>query len=89
MNSIGAHRLHQCGYLYIQESAASIPAHILANLIGPRKDPVIVLDLAASPGGKTVQLANKLMQDNAHHIVRANDSNASRMKALGHNIQRM
>lgn len=87
--SIWTHRLHQCGYYYIQESAASIPASILTHLIGKQQKPMVVLDLAASPGGKTAQLSHLLYQDNAQHIIRANDSNANRMKALGHNIQRM
>jgi 16S rRNA (cytosine1407-C5)-methyltransferase len=53
--ALGNHWMHQCGFFYIQEIAASTPAYLL-NL--PSNG--IVLDIAASPGGKTSQLANKL-----------------------------
>jgi 16S rRNA C967 or C1407 C5-methylase (RsmB/RsmF family) len=41
---LGNHRLHQCGYFYMQEVAASLPA----SLIHP-KSGSLVLDMCAAP----------------------------------------
>jgi 16S rRNA C967 or C1407 C5-methylase (RsmB/RsmF family) len=54
--SLGSHPLHQAGYFYVQEMAAGLPAQILN--IQPN---TIVLDLCAAPGGKSIQLADKLL----------------------------
>ena len=60
---LGSHWLHQCGYMYIQEAAASVPVQLLLDHLTKYKKsdtPLLVLDMAASPGGKTSQLAQGL-----------------------------
>ena len=71
---------HPLGYFYTQEAASMIPPLVLEP-----KETDIVLDLAASPGSKTTQIA--AMMDNKGIII-ANDINALRMKPLSLNIQR-
>jgi NOL1/NOP2/sun family putative RNA methylase len=70
---------HQLGYCYIQEAASMLPPVVLAPEPGMR-----VLDMAASPGSKTTQLANAM---NNSGVLVANDMGA-RMRALGINIQK-
>ncbi|MDR0282109.1 MAG: hypothetical protein LBI53_01995 [Candidatus Peribacteria bacterium] len=53
--SLGNHPLHQQGAFYVQEMAAGLPAQILNIQPGE-----IVLDICAAPGGKSIQLADKL-----------------------------
>ncbi len=72
---------HTLGYFYIQESASMIPSVVL----GPQPGEV-VLDMCASPGSKTTQMA--AMMENSGIIV-ANDISGERMKPLGINLQRM
>jgi 16S rRNA C967 or C1407 C5-methylase (RsmB/RsmF family) len=45
-----------------------------------------VLDIAAAPGGKTSQLANKLLEQTQVGLVVANDIASSRIKTLAHNV---
>ncbi len=71
---------HFLGYIYIQEAASMLPASVLQPKPGE-----IVLDLCASPGSKTTQMA--AMMENTGLIV-ANDISGARMKPLGLNIQR-
>jgi len=71
---------HQLGYIYLQEAASMIPPVVL----DPRpKDKV--LDMCASPGSKTTQMA--AMMKNKGIIV-ANDNKIDRMKPLVMNLQR-
>src|SRR3989338_2264628 len=72
---------HTLGYFYIQEAASMIPAVVLNPQPGE-----IVLDMCASPGSKTTQMA--AMMENKGIIV-ANDISGDRMKPLGINLQRM
>ena len=72
---------HSLGLIYIQEPASMIPAIVL----DPKKDEFI-LDMAASPGSKTTQIA-ALMQNTG--LIIANDYKGERLKALGLNTQRM
>ncbi len=66
---------HRLGYYYIQDAASILPV----SLFSPPQSRRLVLDMAASPGGKTTQLIdNNLDQD----FVVANDSSASRLSAL-------
>ena len=66
---------HRLGYYYVQDAASILPV----SLFAPSKTPKLVLDMAASPGGKTTQLVDhNLDQD----FVMANDSSASRLSAL-------
>jgi 16S rRNA (cytosine967-C5)-methyltransferase len=64
------------GRWWVQDLAASLPA----RLIGV--DAKEVLDLAAAPGGKTMQLAAA-----GHHVI-ALDSSAARLERLRENLER-
>lgn len=83
---LGSHFLHACGYLYIQEVAASTSAQMV-----DLPENGIVLDMSAAPGGKTAQLCDRLIRKNPQKagLVRANDLDNKRMKALNYNINRM
>src|SRR3989344_6228088 len=72
---------HHMGYFYVQEAASMIPPLVLQ----PQGDEAI-LDMAASPGSKTPQIAS--MMDNPGVLV-ANDYKADRLAALGMNVQRV
>ena len=68
---------HRMGYYYIQDSASMMPvmlydAERFANA-------PLILDLAASPGGKTTHLISRSMD---RGLVIANDSSPSRIPAL-------
>ena len=71
---------HSLGYFYTQEAASMIPPVVL----DPKPDE-IVLDIAASPGSKTTQIA-QYMQNKG--ILIANDYTYDRMKPLCINLQR-
>jgi len=71
---------HFLGYIYVQEAASMIPAVVLQPKPGD-----ILLDMCASPGSKTTQMA--AMMENKGLIV-VNDISGSRMKPLGLNLQR-
>ena len=71
---------HSLGYFYAQEAASMIPPIVLE----PEGND-IVLDMAASPGSKTTQIAALM---NNKGILVANDINSARMKPLSLNVQR-
>ena len=71
---------HSLGYFYAQEAASMIPPLVLE----PTENDII-LDMAASPGSKTTQIAAMM---NNEGILVANDINAARMKPLCLNVQR-
>lgn len=71
---------HPLGYFYTQEAASMIPPIVLE----PKEDEII-LDMAASPGSKTTQIAQYM---NNTGILIANDYTADRMKPLSINMQR-
>jgi len=64
------------GRWWVQDLAASLPARLIPD------DAQQVLDLAAAPGGKTMQLAA------AGHDVTAVDSSGSRLQRLKENLER-
>ncbi|EME30471.1 Probable 28S rRNA (cytosine(4447)-C(5))-methyltransferase [Galdieria sulphuraria] len=78
---IGATPEYLAGYYMIQASSSFIP--VLA--LSPQEKEKI-LDMAASPGGKTT-FVSALMRNTG--IVYANDSNADRIKSLVANIHRL
>lgn len=67
---------HRMGHYYIQDAASMLPVELfeLDSLDRP-----LVLDLAASPGGKTTHLTGRLFD---RGLVIANDSSADRITAL-------
>ena len=71
---------HSLGYFYTQEAASMIPPIVL----DPKPDE-IVLDIAASPGSKTTQIA-QYMENKG--ILIANDYTIDRLKHLPINLQR-
>lgn len=66
---------HRLGQYYIQDAASMVPV----SLFTLPEHPLLILDLTASPGGKTTQLID-LTGD--HAFVVANDSSQSRISAL-------
>jgi tRNA (cytosine49-C5)-methyltransferase len=78
---IGNTREHALGYYYVQEAASMIPPIALDPQPGE-----IILDMCASPGSKTTQIAQYMKNEG---ILVANDFTADRMKPLGINIQKM
>jgi len=71
---------HSLGYFYIQEAVSMIPPIVLE----PKPNDV-VLDIAASPGSKTTQIA-QYMENKG--ILIANDYTIERMKPLSINLQK-
>ncbi len=72
---------HFLGYYYVQEAASMIPPLVLDP-----KENELILDLAASPGSKTTQMAG--MMKNSGLII-ANDVRIDRIKAISMNLQRI
>ena len=79
-NELGKHILHELGLYYLQEPSAMSPVEFLDI----NKDDVI-LDLCASPGGKSTQIAGKL--ENGFLV--ANEIVPQRAKVLVENMQRL
>ena len=77
---IGSSMEHMLGLIYIQGPISMIPAEVLEPMPG-----LTVLDLCASPGSKSTQLA-QLMENRG--ILVANDVSSSRIKPLVANLQR-
>lgn len=71
---------HLLGYYYVQEISSMLPAIIL----DPKPDER-VLDLCASPGSKTTQIAS--LMKNTGTII-ANEPDFGRMKILSSNLER-
>lgn len=67
---------HKLGLYFLQEAASMLPAALFdfSDLTEP-----IILDMAASPGGKTTQIASHTKD---HGLILANDANAQRIPAL-------
>ncbi len=78
--SAGATAEYLLGFYSIQETAAQIPVSVFTDLKGKK-----VLDVAAAPGGKTVQLADTM--ENTGAIV-ALDVDKRRLAALGNHLER-
>jgi 16S rRNA (cytosine1407-C5)-methyltransferase len=67
---------HMMGAYYIQEASSMLPPELFDY---DSANPELILDLAASPGGKTTHLADK-MGDRG--LLIANDASRSRIQAL-------
>lgn len=80
---LGLTRGHQCGFFYIQESAASLPASLIDY-----HDHMTILDMCASPGGKTTQILD--WSRPYHNItIIANEPDWVRLATLKENLSRM
>ena len=71
---------HMLGYYYVQEIASMLPSIALNPQPGET-----VLDLCASPGSKTTQMASKM--ENKGTII-ANEISLGRLKILASNTER-
>ncbi len=71
---------HRTGYYYLQDAASMLPAEMFDYSIAFP----LILDMAASPGGKTTHLAAKI--DDCG-VIFANDSSSGRIAALRSNVQ--
>ena len=77
----GKHPFHEAGVYYIQEASAMAPVTYLGVEPGDK-----VLDLCASPGGKSTQIAGYLQGEG---ILVSNEINPQRAKILSLNIERL
>jgi NOL1/NOP2/sun family putative RNA methylase len=71
---------HHLGKIYVQEAASMIPPIVLKPKPGE-----VVLDMCASPGSKTTQIAAMMKNEG---LLIANDVSGLRLQALGINLQR-
>ncbi|MBI4147046.1 RsmB/NOP family class I SAM-dependent RNA methyltransferase [Candidatus Woesearchaeota archaeon] len=71
---------YHTGRIYVQEAASMIPPLVLQPKPGD-----IVLDMAASPGSKTTQMAAMMKNEG---LIVANDCKGDRLQSLGINLQR-
>lgn len=71
---------HRMGFYYVQDAASMLPA----EMFHWTEKELLILDLAASPGGKTTHLACK---SDDRGLIIANDASASRIAALCANLQ--
>lgn len=78
--SVGATAEYLLGLYSIQEAAAQIPATIFSELKDKK-----ALDMAAAPGGKTVQMADYMQNTGA---IVAIDINKRRLTALTNHLER-
>jgi len=67
---------HRLGYYYIQEAASMLPAELFDF---DRLEHPLILDMAASPGGKTIHLVDRTLDKG---LIIANDASRSRIPAL-------
>ncbi|MEO0278652.1 MAG: RsmB/NOP family class I SAM-dependent RNA methyltransferase [candidate division WOR-3 bacterium] len=72
---------HFAGLIYIQSADSMIPPIVLSPM-----EEEYVLDMCASPGSKTTQIADMMKNKG---IIIANDINTRRIKALTSNLERM
>ena len=77
----GLHVFHEAGVYYLQEASAMAPVALLDPQPGER-----VCDLCAAPGGKTTQIAGRMLGEG---FLLCNEINPKRAKILGRNIERM
>ncbi len=77
----GLHVYHEAGVYYLQEASAMAPVALLDPRPGER-----VCDLCAAPGGKTTQIAGRMMGEG---FLLCNEINPKRAKILSRNIERM
>ncbi len=67
---------HRMGYYYLQDAASMLPVSMFDV---EKKSGMMILDMAASPGGKTTQIFDRIGDKS---LVIANDSSTSRLQAL-------
>ena len=80
-DKIGNHPLHHAGAFYVQE-----PGAMAVVACAPITSGMKILDMCASPGGKTTHAASRIMDDG---IVVSNEYVKNRCAALLSNVERM
>ena len=77
----GLHPYHDSGVYYLQEASAMAPVQLLDPQPGER-----ICDLCAAPGGKSTQIAGRLM---GKGFLLCNEYSPKRAKILSQNIERL
>ena len=77
----GLHPYHEAGVYYLQEASAMAPVALLDPQPGER-----ICDLCAAPGGKSTQIAGRLM---GQGFLLCNEIEPKRAKILSRNIERL
>ncbi len=77
----GLHPFHEAGIYYLQEASAMAPVALLDPQPGER-----ICDLCSAPGGKTTQIAGRMM---GQGFLLCNEYSPKRAKILSRNIERM
>ena len=77
----GLHLYHEAGVYYLQEASAMAPVALLDPQPGER-----ICDLCAAPGGKTTQIAGRMLGEG---FLLCNEYSPKRAKILSRNIERM
>ena len=77
----GLHPYHEAGVYYLQEASAMAPVQLLDPQPGER-----ICDLCAAPGGKSTQIAGRLL---GHGFLLSNEYSPKRAKILSRNIERL
>ena len=77
----GLHPYHEAGVYYLQEASAMSAVALLDPQPGEK-----ICDLCAAPGGKTTQIAGKMLGEG---FLLCNEINPKRAKILSRNIERM
>ena len=77
----GLHVYHEAGVYYLQEASAMAPVQLLDPKPGEK-----ICDLCAAPGGKTTQIAGRMLGEG---FLLCNEINPKRAKILSRNIERM
>lgn len=77
----GLHPYHEAGVYYLQEASAMAPVSLLEPQPGER-----ICDLCAAPGGKTTQIAGRMLGEG---FLLCNEINPKRAKILSRNMERM
>ena len=82
---LGNSWFHHAGAIYLQEPSSMLAANVLKTALEDVKDP-ICLDLCASPGGKTIDLALNLERSG---LIVANEIIPARASVLFSNVERL
>ena len=77
----GLHPYHEAGVYYLQEASAMAPVALLDPQPGEK-----ICDLCAAPGGKSTQIAGRLM---GKGMLLCNEVSPKRAKILSRNIERL
>ncbi|MBR2937872.1 MAG: RsmB/NOP family class I SAM-dependent RNA methyltransferase [Oscillospiraceae bacterium] len=77
----GLHPYHEAGVYYLQEASAMSAVALLSPQPGEN-----ICDLCAAPGGKTTQIAGRMLGEG---FLLCNEINPKRAKILSRNIERM